>query len=144
MLMKKATISREYFYNILLVCSNKKEIETLIRKRLRVNGLRERQRGKYYSSSDLLEVTGAGWIRRSRNERIKSSCPIGLCIRPTTGSFVVLIIIRRCDPSLATPTGSHIYESQTVSRVLRFRYSQPALCYKYFYCSDIINFNLPD
>lgn len=59
MLIEKPLHLREYFYNILLACSNKKEIETLMRERLRVNGRRERQRGKYYSSSDLLEVTGA-------------------------------------------------------------------------------------
>lgn len=35
-----------------------------------------------------------------------------------TGSFVALIIIRRCDPpSLATPTDKHIYESQPASAI---------------------------
>lgn len=47
---EKAIIFREYFYNILLAYSNKKEIKTLTGERLRVNGLRERQRRKYYSS----------------------------------------------------------------------------------------------
>jgi len=109
----------EYFY-IFLACGSQKMIKDLGEDLLRiVNSRCERKRGKYCPNSRPNRGKFNSMIEKRVKRIIVSN---RLLYNLQVSSFVVLIIIRRCDPSLATPPDSHIYESQTA----RSRYSQLA------------------